>query len=82
MNKAEYDGILRNFFIQISNSIDTKCSNICGINEYEKFMCKLNKIEDIGQLDYKSCLDCYDKCLAKHYESSIKAIQITLNKLE
>ncbi len=77
MNKEDSEALLRNFFLSVSYKIDVKCSNQCGINQYEEFMCKLKNVEDLQGLDYRSSLDCYDKCLSKLFASSILGVDMT-----
>ena len=82
MNKEDSEGLLRVFFNRMSYQINTKCSNICGISRYEEFMCKIAQIEELEGLDYKSSLDCYDKCLSKLFSSSMLGVGKLHDKFE
>jgi len=77
MNKEDSEALLRNFFQSVAYKIDVKCSTQCGVNRYEEFMCKLNNVGDLQGLDYRSSLDCYDKCLSKLFSSSMLGVDIT-----
>lgn len=62
MNEQDAEGLMRIFFIKTSEDINKICSDTCRIKQYEEFICKLKKIDE---------LECYDKCIAKRFASSI-----------
>ena len=71
MNEQDAEGLMRIFFIKTSEDINKICSGTCRIKQYEEFICKLKKIDELSGLNYQGCLECYDKCIAKRFASSI-----------
>ena len=82
MNKEDSEGLLRLFFTRMSYKINKNCSNICGIKKYEDFICKMTKAEDLEGLDYRASLECFDRCLAKQFASSMVGVSKVHAKFE
>ncbi len=79
MNKEELDSSLKSFFLRISSTYSEKCSRECGIDKYEKFLCKIEKMDAVEGLNYQSTLSCFDRCLGKHFQSSILGVKKVLD---
>jgi hypothetical protein len=82
MNHQDAEGLMRVFFIKTTEDINKVCSDTCGIKQYEEFICKLKKIDDLAGLNYQGSLDCYDKCISKRFASSLIGVSRLLAKIE
>ncbi len=68
LTKIENDLLAKNYFIKISNILNEKCSHQCFLSDYEndEIYGKMNNRKD----NITEYYNCYDKCIAKHFESS------------
>jgi hypothetical protein len=82
MNQQDSEGILRIFFTKTSEGINKICSEDCGIKQYEEFICKLKKVDDLSGLNYQGSLECYDKCIAKRFASTLIGVSRLQAKFE
>lgn len=81
MNKSEDQLLLKELFLKLSNSINKICSEKCGVDIFEKHLSKVSKGGiNILELNYEGSLDCYDKCLAKHFQSSFLGVGLLKQK--
>ncbi len=72
--------LLKGFYVKFSNKVNKKCSNNCGFKVFEEFLCGGNKDPSILP-NYQDTLNCYEKCLSKHYMSSYIAVNVLYDKL-
>lgn len=77
MIKEQIDADLFLFLINTSQISSEKCSLDCGIQKYEKYLCKIEKLENLEFMNYGLSQNCFQRCMKKNFESSILA----LNKL-
>jgi hypothetical protein len=82
MNQQDAEGLMRIFFIKTSEGINKYCSDTCGIKQYEEFICKFKKIDDLTGLNYEGSLECFDKCIAKRFASSLIGVSRLQAKFE
>ena len=67
---------LKEYFFRNSNILSDKCTNVCGLNKFEDYILFKRNEEYVIENNYGDILNCYDKCLGKHFGSSILGIQI------
>jgi hypothetical protein len=67
---------LKEYFFRNSNFISDKCTVECGFDNFEDYILFKKNEEYVIDNNYMDILKCYDKCLSKHFGSSILGIQV------